>query len=244
MSNQRKTGIWLVAAAAMAALGYAILGPAFDWPAILDESGSVALPAYITAETAVRAGFLAQLAGSLLLIPAAVYANAAWGRRTPGDLTLTAFGILGATLQTLGWARWPIAMPDLAARYTEATSSAQQAVVVGDYDLLNSYAGGTVGEFLGWLFQAVWAVGLAWWLLKRSDLPRWLSAPGLAVAAVWAVALPGGIALGLESAEFVGVNVYTLWFVWLLIVGGVLLGRRPTDTTPPDRTSADVGAQV
>lgn len=228
--SSRSTGIWLVAAAVSAALGYAILGPAFDWPAVLDESGAVALPAYVAAETAVRAGFLAQLAGSLLMIPAAVYAYATWGRRTPGDITVTVFGVLGATIQTFGWARWPVALPALADRFQDA-AGADRTAVISDYDLLNSYAGGTLGEFLGWLFQAVWAVGLASWLLGRSDLPRWLTGTGLAITAVWAIALPGGIALGLDPVEFVGVNVYTLWFVWLLVVGGVLIGRRPAITT-------------
>ena len=218
MTIQRKAGLLLAAAAILSAIGYAILGPAFDWPAILDEPGTVALPAFIAHETAVRAGFLVMLASSTLLVAAAVYAHQAWARTTAGDITVSVFGVLGATIQTFGWARWPVAMPALADSYA-AVPEAQRAALASDYDLLNSYAGGTLGEHLGWMFQAVWAVGLAWWLWQRSGMPQWLTGAGLGISVLWAITLPVGTGFGLPALEFVGVNSYSLWFVWLLALG-------------------------
>jgi hypothetical protein len=233
MSHSRSTGFWMVMAGVLAGLGYLVLGTSFGWPAVLDEPGTVALPLFAQAETAIRLGFLAQLGSSLALLVAAVHAQSAWGRATPGDLTITVFGVLGATIQTFGWARWPVVVPGLSDLYATAATEAERSVVAADYDLLNAYAGGTLGEFLGWLFQAVWAVGFATWLWKRSGLPRWLTGLGLAVSWGWAVTLPTGIALGLGAVEFVGVNVYPVWFLWILVVGGTLAARRTASTADP-----------
>ena len=241
MTSSRSTGVWLLVAGVLAGLGYLVLGTAFGWPGVLDEPGTVALPLFAQAETAIRLGFLAQLGSSLALVVAAIHAQAAWGRLTPGDVSITVFGVLGAAIQTFGWARWPIAVPGLSELYAQAATEAQQAVVAADYDLLNAYAGGTLGEFLGWLFQAVWAVGFATWLWKRSALPRWLTGPGLAISWAWAVTLPVGIALGLGAVEFVGVNVYTAWYLWLLVLGVTLMLRRtvaPVDSSVGTSDSA------
>ena len=42
-----------------------------------------------------------------------------------------------------------------------------------------------MGEFLGWLFQGVWAVAVAVLVLRAVGLPRWFGGLGLALAAVW-----------------------------------------------------------
>ena len=237
MTNSRSTGVWLLVAGVLAGLGYLILGTSFGWPAVLDEPGTVALPLFAEAETAIRLGFLAQLGSSLALLVAAIHAQATWGRLTPGDITITVFGVLGAAIQTFGWARWPVVVPGLSDLYAQASTVAERAVVAADYDLLNAYAGGTLGEFLGWMFQAVWAVGFATWLWKRSALPRWLTGLGLAVSWGWAVTLPTGIALGVEAVEFVGVNVYTVWFLWILAVGVTLTVRRTSSMVNPSAAS-------
>ena len=234
MSNVRSTGFWLVVAGGLAGLGYLVLGTSFGWPAVLDEPGTVALPLFAQAETAIRLGFLAQMGSSLALLVAAVHAQAAWGRVTPGDLTITVFGVLGATIQTFGWARWPVVVPGLSELHATAATGAERAVVAADYDLLNAYAGGTLGEFLGWVFQAVWAVGFATWLWRRAALPHWLTGLGLVLSWGWAATLPSGIALDLGAVEFVGVNVYTVWFLWILAVGGTLaVGRHTASAGDP-----------
>jgi hypothetical protein len=242
MTHARSTGVWLLVAGVLAGLGSLILGMSFGWPAVLDEPGTVALALFAEAETAIRLGFLAQLGSSLALLVAAIHAQATWGRLTPGDITITVFGVLGATIQTFGWARWPVVVPGLSDLFAQAATEADRAVVAADYDLLNAYAGGTLGEFLGWLFQAVWAVGFATWLWKRSGLPRWLTGLGLAVSWGWAVTLPTGIALGLGAVEFVGVNVYTVWFLWILAVGVTLAVRRTASAVDPSMPSVPEAA--
>ena len=84
-----------------------------------------------------------------------------------------------------------------------------------------------MGEFLGWLFQGVWAVAVAVLVLRAVGLPRWFGGLGLALAAVWAVVIPvAGLLRWSALNNTVGQPVYSLWFVWLLVLGVLLLRRR------------------
>lgn len=84
-----------------------------------------------------------------------------------------------------------------------------------------------MGEFLGWLFQGVWAVAVAVLVLRAVGLPRWFGGLGLALAAVWAVVIPvTGLLRWSALNNAVGQPVYSLWFVWLLVLGVLLLRRR------------------
>lgn len=230
--DARTTGRSLLGSAVLAAVSSVGLAVSFGWPAVLDEPAVTALPAFGDAATAVRLFFVGQLLGSLALVPGVLGLQTllAGGRRAGAGLrALTAFGVAGAVVQCLGWVRWPLVVPGLADTYLdpEASPQARQAAAAG-YDLLNAYAGGALGEHLGWLLQAVWAIGTATLLVRRADLlPRWLRVSGVALAAVWTATLVPAGWLGSDALELVGTNVYTGWYLWLVAVGVTLLRRRP-----------------
>jgi hypothetical protein len=91
--------------------------------------------------------------------------------------------VAGARFQVLGWVRWPLTVPFLSASYADRVASpAHREAVAASYDVLNRYAGTAVGEFLGWLFQGVWAVAVAVLVLRAAGLPRWFGGVGLALA--------------------------------------------------------------
>ncbi len=234
------TGLLLVASALLAVAGYIVLGTQFDWPAILDEPGVNALDTYVAAEQATRAGFYVMALSSLVLIPAAFALQAATTLDHTAARIITAFGVLGAFAQLLGWLRWPITMPAVADSWVAAQGDpTAEAAVAASYDVLNTYAGGALGEHLGWLLQGVWAVGVFVIGLRAVGLPRWVSWIGVVLAAGWAVAVPVGTALGNGPLEFWGLNVYTGWYVWLLVLGVVVAVRR---VGPPVADSAFVPA--
>jgi hypothetical protein len=229
MRRSAWTGAFLVASAVLSIGGYLVLGTQFGWPAVLDDPATSALDAFVRAQAWVRFGFYLFLLSSLVLVPAAIGLHDLLGRQSPGSASVAAFGVLGAFAQMLGWVRWPIAVPGLADAWTDpAATATQRDATAAAYDVLNGYAGGALGEHLGWLLQGIWAVGVAVLLLRSERLPRWFALLGLALAGLWALAVPAATAVGLDTLEFWGLNVYTAWYLWLLALG-VLLLRRSSD---------------
>lgn len=221
-----------VASAVLGLVGSVGLAVSFGWPEVLDAPAAQALPAFAGSSTAVRAFFLVQLAGSLALLPAVFGLHrVARGARPagPGLQALTALGAAALVVQCLGWVRWPVAVPVLADAYLDpAATPEQQAATASSYELLNAYAGGALGEHLGWLLQAVWAVGIALVLVRRRVLGR--SGTVLAVVAVaWAATLVPSAWFGSDALENVGVNVYSVWYLALPVVASVLVRRVASD---------------
>jgi len=220
-------GPLLIASAAFAAAGASWLSVAFGWPDVLDAPGAAALASFADAQSQVRTAFYLMLVSSLLLIPAAIYLEPLLGGPSrPAARVVTTFGVLGGFSQILGWVRWPVTVPHLSDSYAAAGDSTTREAVAASYDVLNRYAGGALGEHLGWLFQGLWAVGLAVLLLRVAGIPRWFSVLGLALAVVW---WPLLWASGLWAAEWlapVGSTVSAVWFLWLLALGALLARRR------------------
>lgn len=235
------TGALLVGSAVLSLVGYAILGTQFGWPAVLDEPGTVALDRFVDAEQWVRAGFYVFLLSSLLLIPGAIAVQDGLTRDQTAARAITAFGVLGAFAQMLGWVRWPLTVPGLADRWTDPSATeADLAATAAVYDLVNGYAGGALGEHLGWLLQGVWAVGVSLFVLRSRGLPRWFALLGVGLATVWAVLVPVATAFAVPTLEFWSLNVYTAWYLWLLALG-VLLMLRPVEAAgDPDRVRTAV----
>ena len=74
-------------------------------------------------------------------------------------------------------------------------------------------------------------------------MPRWFAGLGLALAAVWAVAVPVATAVGLSTLEFWGLNVYTAWYLWLLALGVLLVLRSRRGDPQPAGGGADSAAR-
>ncbi|MGL5816944.1 MAG: DUF4386 family protein [Phycicoccus sp.] len=232
---RRGTGLLLLASAVLAATGAILLGAVFDWPAVLDQPGTVALPMFAEAEGAIRLGFTLELLSSLVLVPAAIGLRHALGRggserRDVAARIVAMFGIAGALFQMLGWVRWPVAVPGLSERFADpAADEVSRAATAAAYDVLNAYAGGAVGEFLGWLFQAPWAIGVPLLALAVVGVPRWFAWVGVLAAVAWVpliVPEPYVEVLGSDAVSAVSFGIYTIWYVWLGALGVLLTVRR------------------
>lgn len=220
------TGVLLIASAVLAAIGSLWLSTAFGWPEILDAPGSEALPAFRAAEVAVRTAFYLLLISSLLLIPAAIYLEQVLGGPArPAVRAVTAFGVLGGFSQILGWVRWPVTVPHMSDAYA-AAEGASAGAVAASYDVLNRYAGGALGEHLGWLFQGLWAIGIAVLLLRVTGIPRWFAAVGLVLAVLWLPMVWGSGLVAVEWLAPVGSSISVLWYLWLLALGLIIMVRR------------------
>lgn len=228
-------GGFLVASALLSVLGYIILGTQFGWPAVLDEPADVALDAFVESERWVRAGFYVFLMSSLVLIPGAIALEEAITRGHSAARMITAFGVLGAFAQLLGWVRWPLTIPGVAERWSDPNANeSDRAATAATYELINAYAGGALGEHLGWLLQGIWAIGVSVFVLKTRGLPRWFRLVGLPLAVGYGITVPLATALGNAGLEFWGLNIYSGWYVWLLVLGVLLIIRPVTPPWPVD----------
>lgn len=223
----REPAALLIGSALSAVVGATWLSRSFGWPDVLDAPGSQALPAFAAAETAVRSAFYLMLISSLLLIPAAVWLeDLLGGPGKPAVRAVTVLGVLGGFAQILGWVRWPVTVPHLSDAYAASGDQATRTAVAASYDVLNRYSGGALGEHLGWLFQGLWAIGLAVLLLRVAGVPRWFAGLGLALSLVWAPLLWASGLASMEWMAAIGSSVSAVWYLWLLALGGLLLARR------------------
>jgi len=142
------------------------------------------------------------------------------------------FGVLAGAVQFLGLARWPFLVPYLAETYLDpqVSPAAREAAAV-TFQAFNQYAGGAIGEHLGYLFTAVWT------LLLAAGLHRVLRRPWLADGALSALGIAAGMVepLGVEAAGTVNAVACAAWSLWLVIVGLLVL-RAPGDAHAPAST--------
>ena len=227
-TDRRTAALSLVASGAIAAIASMGLSIQFGWPDILDAPATEALPAFAAVAGTVQTLFILQMAASLILIPGVIAVHRLLARSRGTDaalLTVTVFGIIAPVVQSLGWVRWPLVVPALADRYLDpaATSAAREATAAS-YDLLNAYAGGALGEHLGWLLQGVWAVGIAVLAWRAADVaPVWLRRSLAVVAIAWVVTLIPAGWFGSDSLTAIGSSIYSVWYLGLLVLGAVLL---------------------
>lgn len=202
-----------------------VLGAAIGWPASLDDPAAVALPRLLEQEGAVRAGYLAYLAYSVLFLPTAVWTTRLLTGGADTALTRLAvgFAVASTLARCIGISRWLTTMPDLARSYAAAPEEARATIAV-QYHALNDFGGG-IGEALGVsLFAAAWLGCTVAAAARARVAPGWLLAAG-AVAAV-AVGAPLVELLGVDAGPLitVGTSVLQVWF----LTAAVVLARRPS----------------
>lgn len=210
-----------------------VLGAAIEWPASLGDPASVALPRLLENEGAVRIGYVAYLAYSVLFaVTVILLLRYAESRRAIGlGSLIAAFAIASTIARSIGIVRWLAPMPDLADAYSAAGSETERASIAVTFEALNSY-GGTIGEVLGVSIFAALAIGLlSMATLRNRIFPAWVSVFGL-IAAL-AVLVTAVDLLGVDPGEiviFLGTTFVQLWFlavgVWLLARGGRPQGDR------------------
>lgn len=221
------TGWVLILESILAFVPVVILGSSINWPQSLGNPPDVMLPLIQQQAVAVRMGYLAYLAYSILfwvvaLLVAQVLSNgqteSAWLR------VATGFGLASMIARCLGIIRWLVAMPALAVVYGDAATSAptREAIAVV-YRVLNDYAG-SVGEVLGVsLFTALWLAIVSLHILQTGALPRWLGFFGLVSATLLVVQLVE--LFGVDLGAFISVSV-TVLQLWFLAVGITLVRQR------------------
>ncbi len=240
----RLTAILLFVEVALINVSFLVLQSVFEFPAILNKPAAHVLPLFYKNNSIVIPAYYAFTISSMLLIPLALLLHRILTPKPSTFMTITTtLGIVTAVFQILGFMRWPFLVPYLATTYVNPqTSDATRQSIEVFYNAFNIYAGHTVGEHLGFLFNAVWGILLSIAILRSPLFTgrrwRWVGIVGFVLSA-------GVLGNPLQdlSLNFVSTNTYyfisnltlvnliylisyALWAVWLIAPAVRLLTLR------------------
>jgi len=202
---------------------YAALIVTFSYPGILREPTAEILTRFAAGGSRLILLWWGFAMSAVAFVPVAVLAGGLVADDTLRTAVVTV-GVLAGLVQALGLLRWVFLVPHLA---RESAAGADPKTIDLVFQAFHRYLGVAVGEHLGYLSTGAFTILLsigAW-----AVLPLWLTIPGIVIGAM----------LVIGALEFVGpferagwkvagvlVPVgYTLWSVWLLVIGIVLLIR-------------------
>ena len=226
MTASRTAGVFLVAVPLIFTAGFTGLQMTFEYPDILRHPAGEVLTRFAAAGADLHVYWYAMMFAALLMIGGTISAGLYFWKRDTllASLSIGA-GVLAGLVQALGLLRWVMLVPSLAAMYVApGATEAQQSMAVGLFDAANHYLGMGVGEHLGYFFTAIWTVLVAALVFRTNR-----------IVAISGVVIAAGVAAGM--LEPFGVPMtgmidsisYTLWALWTLILGVVVLrGERRT----------------
>ncbi len=197
---------------------YGALIVSFSYPAILREPTSTILSRFTEGGTRLVLLWWGFAMSAVAFVPVAVLAG---GLVADENLrtAVVAVGVMAGLVQALGLLRWVFLVPHLA----------RESAAGKDVDLVfqafHRYLGVAVGEHLGYLSTGAFTILLS--VGASSVLPLWLTIPGIVIGAMLVIgALEFVGPFEREGWKVAGTLVpmgYTLWSVWLLAMGIVLL---------------------
>lgn len=230
LAVRRLTGGLLIAVPVAFTAIFVALGAVFNYPDILDASTDEVLRSFAAEGGGLVALWYGFMLTAVMFAPIAVLLPRALGLRGALGAMSVVFGVLAAAVQFVGLARWPFLVPYLSDTYLDpqSTPAARDAAAV-TFQAFHNYAGGALGEHLGYLFTAAWTLMLAEGIHRVLGRP-WIAALGV----LSALGVAAGMLepLGIEAAGTVNAVAYSAWALWLVIVGVVLLRGR-VDAHPP-----------
>lgn len=200
---------------------YVALAVRFSYPGILREPTAVILGRFAAGGSRLVLLWWGFALTALLFVPIAALGSTLVV--DPGLATLgLVVGVLAGLVQALGLFRWVFLVPHLARAQQEGHDAKTLDLV---FQAFHRYLGVAVGEHLGYLATGAWSILFA--VGTAGVFPLWATIAGVVI----------GVLLLVGALEFVGpferdgwklagilVPVgYTLWSVWLVVLGVLLL---------------------
>jgi len=197
------------------------LGVRFSYPGILREPTSVILSRFAAGGSRLVLLWWGFAMSALLFIPVATLGSTIVADPTLAILTLVV-GVVAGLVQGLGLIRWVFLVPFLARAQAEGHDEKTIDLV---FQSFHRYLGVAVGEHFGYLATGAWTVLFA--VGTSGIFPSWAAVGGIVIA----------VMLLVGSLEFVGPFerrgwkvagilipvAYTLWSLWLMVLGVLLL---------------------
>jgi hypothetical protein len=219
-ATSRTAGMLLVAVPLIFTAGFTGLQMSFEYPDILRHPAGEVLTRFAAAGADLHVYWYAMMFAALLMIGAAIAAGLhSWKRDTLLAALSIGAGVLAGLVQALGLLRWVMLVPGLAAMYVApGATEVEQSMAAALFDAANHYLGMGVGEHLGYFFTAIWTVLVSALIFKTN---RIIAAAGVVIA----LGVISGMLepFGVPMTGMINSISYTLWAVWTLVLGIVVL---------------------
>ena len=225
----RAGGLALTGGALAFLVVFSYLAAKFNYPEVLDGPASAVLPSLLATGARGRLVWTIYAFLPLIWIPAGVAAFEALAPARRGSMRLAMFfALLAAISMMLGLMRWPSIHWHLALAYGQA-GPAEQAVLAGLFDGLNTYLGNFIGEFLGEMSFSLFFLLTALTWLQSPERARWIGWLGVVTAGAGLIGMFRNVTSVI--APIAAVNNYLLPV--FMIVLGIALVRSPTAARSP-----------
>jgi Domain of unknown function (DUF4386) len=204
-----------------------ILGANFNFPDILRQPPANAFALFNENQTIIVFGYYIFLLSSLLFIPlTTVLQKVLFQTKSKTALHLfVGFGLATAIFQCIGFVRWIFVMPFLTESYFNNPESQKTITII--YEMLNRYAGMSIGEHLGFLVMGCWTICLGLILIKHPKFNKWIGFIGIIIGA-WLILSIAEHFGGAISSIFADLNMIanTLWNFWLIAIAFFIFRMR------------------
>lgn len=231
-NNNQTTGILLIIAAIALLIPYTILTVTFEYPDILrQDTGIILTKFYEGGNTLIWTWFAFAITG-LPLIPAYSMIGQKLENKAPLVRMATTIGIIGLIVQMIGLLRWTFVVPVLAETFVHAGDEATKAAAIVSFKTIHQFGGVILGEHLGQLFTILWTVMITLSFVHLKLMPKWVNWLGIVSSVIYFFAqaeLFATVMKGFPVWDMAGFIGSTLWLVWLIAVGGVLIKNRKQD---------------
>jgi len=213
--------ILLIATPVLFNAAYLGLALTFSYPGILREPTDVILTRFAAGGSRRILLWWGFALTALLFIPIAALGSTLVADRALANLGL-AVGVVAGLVQALGLIRWVFLVPYLARAHAEGHDPKTVDLV---FQAFHRYLGVAVGEHLGYVATGAWSILFA--VGTAGMLPLWATVAGVVIGALLVVgALEFVGPFERDGWKVAGLLVpigYTLWSVWLVILGVLLL---------------------
>lgn len=221
------TGILLIIVTIGFNAFFTLLAMNFEYPDILRFPTGYVLEQYHAGGSGLTLQWYGMVIVSVLIIPIALLLHQILADKPVPYLTMaTVFGVLAGVMSFLGFVRWVFMVPHLADVYVDpASSQATRDAAVVVFEAFHLYAGFSLGEHLGYLFNGLWTLLLGLAMLKSLHFKPWLGWLGIIAAPL--IMFGSAEGAGLEIAGLVNVIGFGVWSLWLIASGIILLLAKP-----------------
>jgi hypothetical protein len=230
-SAERWAGALLIIGVIAFLVAASVLQASFDWPDILrEEPGHILTEFDDGGQSLIWNWFAVAWSYGLLLVPVLLLHGifVRWDGNRPLSFPAAVIGAIAVALSVIGFMRWVLVVPELSERFAAGGSEAVAAKAA--FVAQHQFGGAVIGENVGQVLSLLWSGLVSVMMLNSRRFPRWLGWFGLIATAIYLLNQGDVLATGIDDfpqLDIAGVLGSTLWALWLLAVGVVLL-RRPS----------------